>query len=146
MNKSSLWLHLFLDKGHNFLALYLGTEELNYLALWVHKEFSEVPRNDFGCFGGGVVEAAVVAQVHEDRVRVLAVDFNLLHDRKTGFEVVLHKGVDLLGRSAFLSEELVAGKSQNFKTAVSPSLMSLHHLFVVVRSQSSLTCHIDNHS
>ena len=107
----SLWLHLLLDEGHDFLALHLRTEELDHLALWVYEELGEVPRNHFGRFGGGVVEAAVVAQVNEDWVSVLAVDFHLLHDREPRFEVILHEGVDLLGTAAFLAEELVAGKS-----------------------------------
>ena len=107
----SLWLHLLLDEGHDFLALHLRTEELDHLALWVYEELGEVPRNHFGRFGGGVVETAVVAQVNEDWVSVLAVDFHLLHDREPSFEVILHEGVDLLGTAAFLAEELVAGKS-----------------------------------
>ncbi len=107
----SLWLHLLLDEGHDFLALHLRTEELDHLALRVYEEFGEVPRNHFGGFGDGVVETAVVAQVNEDWVSVLAVDFHLLHDREPSFEVILHEGVDLFGTAAFLAEKLVAGKS-----------------------------------
>ena len=101
---------MLLDEGGHFLGLYLRTEELNDFALRVQEELREVPRNHFGLFGGGVIETAVVSEVSENRVRVFAIDLNLLHYREACLEVVLHKSIDLLGASTLLSKELVAGE------------------------------------
>jgi hypothetical protein len=115
------------------------------LSLAVQEKLGEVPGNHLGSLGGGVEEGAVVAQEDEHWVRVLPVDLHLLHDGEVSLEVVLHKGINLLRGSALLSEELVAGKCHNFEATVPPTLVRLHHLLVVFRSESSLAGHVHHH-
>lgn len=78
-------------------------------------------------------------------MRVLPVHLHLLHYRESSVEVVLDKGVDLLGAAALLPEELVAREGQDLKALIAVFLMRLDHVLVVLGSQPSLAGHIHHH-
>ena len=75
----------------------------------------------------------------------LAIDVDFLKKRKGGIEVIFDKLLDFLFASGFLSEELVAGETQNNESLILELTIHLRHLFVVDRSQPSLACHIHHH-
>lgn len=131
-NGSSLSENLFFDVGSHFLSLHIGCEEVDHLALRIHEEFSEIPGDDFGSLGDGIIEGTVVAQKCENRMGVLSIDLHLLHDGEASLEIVLNESVNLLGGAALLSKELVAGECQNFKALSFQSFMDSHHLLVVL--------------
>jgi hypothetical protein len=145
LHSLSLILHLLLNECCHFFSLHIRREELDDLALRVDEKLGEVPGDDLGCLGDGIIEGAVVAQVGENRVSVLSIYLHLLHDREASLEVVLDEGVNLLRGATLLSEELVARESQDFKATAAQLLMNPHHLLVVVRSQASLAGYIDHH-
>jgi hypothetical protein len=134
-----------LDIGHHFFSLYCGRKELNHLSLRIDEELGEVPGDNFGSLCLGVKERTVVTKESEHWMSVFTVNFHLLHNGETSVEVLLDKIGDFFWATALLSEELVAGESNNFKSFVSPSLMSFDHFGVVFRGESSLAGHIDHH-
>lgn len=143
---NSLLLHLLLDEGVHLLGLDVGSEEFDDLALGVEEELGEVPGDDFSSLGGRVIEGTVVAQEGEDGVCVFPVHFHLLHDGESCLEVVFHKGFNLLGGAALLSEELVAREGEDFETTLLQLLMHSHHLLIVLGCEASLAGHIHHHN
>jgi hypothetical protein len=119
---------------------------MHHFSLVVHDKLGKVPWDNIGLAGFGVVELAVVSQVHEQWMRVSAVDLDLFEDGELGVEVFVHELLDLLGRPALLTEELVAGEGQNFESLGIKFLVHLDHGLVVGGCQSSLACYVDNHN
>jgi hypothetical protein len=134
-----------LNESQHLLDLGCRRVVLDHFSLRIDEKLSEVPGNHSGSSGLGVIELTVASEVGVDRMSLLSVDLHLLHQRELGVEPLACEFLNLLRGSAFLSKELVAGESQDFKAVVFPTLISLGHFRVVVSSKPTLRSNIDHH-
>lgn len=128
----SSFLELTLNECENFLCLYLRREEFYNFSLGIDEKLGKVPW-DYSCtVGFRVEELTIISQINEKRMSIFAIYFYLLHNWELYIEILLHKFVYFFRRATLLSKELVARKSQNLKSDLSPSCMSFNHFFVIV--------------
>ena len=75
-------------------------------------------------------------------MRVWPIDFCLLEQNELGTEFALHELEDFLGRSALLTEELVAGEGQQLEAAFLELVVHGSQQLIVGRGEPSLAGHI----
>ena len=136
---------LSLNEFDHFLRFLLRREKLDYFTFRVDHKFSEIPRNYFRSLGIWIKKLTVVSKINKERMSFFSIHFNLFKNWEFNIEVLGDKFFNLFRRSTFLTKELIARESKDFEPILAPSFMSLNHLFVVIRSQSSFACYIYNH-
>lgn len=119
---------------------------MNDIALFVDKKFSKIPRNYFCLFCFWVKERAVISEINKQRMCVISINFNLLHDRELGIKIFVHEFMNFFGGTIFLTEELIAWESQNLKALSSIFFMNFDHFGIIFRSKPSLASDINNHN
>lgn len=92
-----------------------------------------------------VKQLTVVSEPNEDRMGVISIDLDFFEDGELGIEFSGDKLGDFFMSATFLSKELIAGESQYLKASIFPLLMSLHHLCVVIGSESSFAGDVGDH-
>mmetsp|Transcript_5791 Transcript_5791/g.8196 ORF Transcript_5791/g.8196 Transcript_5791/m.8196 type:complete len:213 (-) Transcript_5791:55-693(-) len=79
-----------------------------------------------------------------DRVRVFAIDIDLLHHREVGAPIA-GELLDVVGIAWLLVAKLVAREGENLERLILQLLLQLSQLLVVSLSQASFGCHIGDH-
>jgi len=76
-------------------------------------------------------------------MRVISVDLDLFKQGESD-TILAHECFDFFGGTRFLAAELVARKSQNFKTLAVVLVIQLYEFCVVLLRQASFTCDVHN--
>lgn len=86
-----------------------------------------------------------MSQKFVDFTSVRPVDLSFLKKWKISLEATPNKPFNICVSPWLLTNELITGKSEYFKSFVSILLVQLHKLRIDTFGERSLRCHIDNH-
>ena len=78
-------------------------------------------------------------------MRNITVNLSFLKDGELGIEVLLHIVFYFSLSGELLVHELAAGKSKDLQSLTRKLLIHFNHLLVVVSSEATFACNIDNH-
>lgn len=129
----------------NITNIFWWFEKVDNLTFIVNYKLSKIPWNHLSLTSLFVIQFTIISQKCEKWMSIVTINFNFFKNREFSMEIFLNKFNNLFWRSTFLTKELIAWESKDFKSLLFKFLMHLNHGLIVRWCQSSLTCYIDNH-